>query len=133
MSLTTPGSFQAVQFLETTQGGSGTTWHATLNFSDSSQTVLSNVTDPDWTADNSHNALTFTGLVPHGGGAPYTGTLNLREYDFSLSPADQLKTLSSITFTTNSSSAAGLAFLRPQRPSSSPRPQSGRRKPMPTP
>ena len=114
LNLTTPGSFQSIQFLETCQSGGTpnvTTWHATLNFSDGSSTTLSSASDLDWTIDNSHNALLNTGLVPHDGGSPYTATLDLREYDYSLSAADQAKTLNSVTFTTTSTVGGGLVVF----------------------
>ena len=114
VTLANPASFQTLQILETCQGGGGgnaATWHATLNFSDGSQTVLADTSDPDWTQDSAYNALTNTGLVPRAGGTPYTGILDLREHDFDLSTADQAKTLESVTFTTLSSTGAGLAFF----------------------
>ena len=52
-----------------------------------------------------------TGLVPRGGGSPYAGALNLFEHDFSLSAADQAKTLNSVTLSTISSTGSGLAFF----------------------
>ena len=61
LTLDTPGKFQAVQVLTSAQGGGiGTTWNATLNFSDGSQTVETNITDPDWTLTTSYDALSNT-------------------------------------------------------------------------
>ncbi len=109
MTLTAPGSFQALQFLDTAQGpGAGTNFNATLNFADGSHTVLSVANEPDWTF-NGNNALLNTGLANTGG--YYGGTLNLFEHDFTLTAADQAKTLNSVTFNTTSSTGAGLAFF----------------------
>ena len=108
LTLAAPGSFQKVELLTSTQGGTGTTWNATLNFADGSHTVESNINDPDWTQATSNDALLNTGF---DNGSLYAGTLNLREHDFALSPADQAKTLNSISFNTVSSSADGLVVF----------------------
>ena len=108
LALATPGQFQTIELLTNTQGnGAGTTWNATLNFSDGSQTVESNITDPDWTASNGQNAID-TGLY---NGGVYAGGLYLREHDFALSAADQAKTLTSVTFDTIGSTGAGLVVF----------------------
>ena len=109
LTLDTPGRFSSVQLLTNTQGnGAGTTWNVTLNFSDGSHTLESNINDPDWTQVTSYDALLNTGLY---NGSIYSGTLDLREHDFALAPTDQDKTLDSLTFNTVSSSGAGLVVF----------------------
>jgi len=98
--LSSPKKFASLQFLDSAQGIPGPTWNAQLNFSDSTSTTLSNVTDPDWT-QNGNNARTSVGLVGRTASWSgfYTGTLNLFEHDFTLSPGDQAKVLNSIKLT----------------------------------
>ena len=92
-----------------TQGnGAGTTWNATLNFSDGSHTVESNLNDPDWTSTTAYDALLNTGLY---NGSLYAGTLDFREHDLVLSANDQAKTLNSITFNTVSSTGDGFVVF----------------------
>ncbi|MCF7733837.1 MAG: SGNH/GDSL hydrolase family protein [Akkermansiaceae bacterium] len=100
VTLSSPKKFTSLQFLNSGQGVPGPTWNAQLNFSDSTSTTLSNVTDPDWTK-NGNNARTSVGLVARNASWSgfYTGTLNLFEHDFTLSPGDQAKVLNSIKLT----------------------------------
>ena len=99
LTLSTPGKFSTLQFLDGMQGGAS--WTPTLHFSDGSSDTLSSFTDPDWTVSG-NNALTSVGLVNRtatwAGSGPYTNSLYLFEHDVSLSAGDQAKTLQSISF-----------------------------------
>ncbi len=113
MMLATPGKFQSLQFLDTSQGdnnGVGTAWNATLNFADGSQSTVSVANEADWTR-NGQIALPNTGLVQNNNSGYYNNQLSLFEHDFTLSAADQAKTLSSVTLNTTASSGTGLAFF----------------------
>ena len=108
LTLANSGSFQQVQFLDSSQGAGGTTWNATLHFSDSSSAAISNFSDPDFTLTG-QNALQNTGLA-NVSGSFYPGG-QMFEQDYTLSAADQAKTLTSITFQTVSSNGAGMAVF----------------------
>lgn len=98
VTLTNPGKFNSLAFLVSAQG-SGSTWNATLNFSDNTSTVLSTQADPDWT-QTGLNAIDNMGLFPRSGSwaGAYSGNLHMFEHDFLLSATDQAKTLTSISF-----------------------------------
>ncbi len=89
--LTTPAHFSSLSFLVS---GPESYWTPTLHFTDGSSTVLATTHDTNW-LDNGTNALT-TGIVFRNGdwsGYLYSSPVHMFEDDYSLSPADQLKTL----------------------------------------
>ncbi len=100
LTLTSPGRFQDLHFLVTAQGGSGNgTFNVTLNFSDASTTSAPNFTGlNDWTVQSSggSNALLNPGLVGSGNQV-YDNALYFVDFDYTLLPGDQLKTLDSFT------------------------------------
>lgn len=105
-TLATPGQFQAVQLLYNCSGSA--TFTAMANFSDNTHTMLTSGTSvPDWTQPGPI-AITNIGLTPDNGVSPgwtssglYTSRLSMFEQDYTLSMADQAKTLVSITLTSN--------------------------------
>jgi hypothetical protein len=99
VTLTSPAKFDSLAFLTSAQGAGGESFSATLHFSDASTTVLTG-SDPDWTFSGGNEALTNEGLVNRGGSWSgfYSGNLHMFEHDYTLSPADQAKTLLSIDF-----------------------------------
>lgn len=102
LTLATPGKFSAVQFLDIDGNGFPSTWTVTLNFSDSTQTIISNYNDYDWTNGTTDGSQAFTnyGLVAQNNpGSFYGGFLAAYEHDYTLSATDAAKTLDSITLT----------------------------------
>lgn len=95
LTLSTPGQYEALQFLLFFVGGD---YEVTLNFSDASQTVMSEDAILDWQGSNSLNAFAFgKSSAPRRDDSTYFATgLHMREVSFALSLADQAKTLNSI-------------------------------------
>jgi hypothetical protein len=109
LTLNTPAKFLALQFLETTRNMN---WYARLNFADGSNTTTSTWSDPDWTANPGpgDRGLTSYGLRGTGGNF-YTGYLWMADREITLSAADQVKTLNSITIFTTSTGDQQLALF----------------------
>jgi fibronectin-binding autotransporter adhesin len=99
LSLSSPGSFQALSFLVTSGNGTAT-FSAKLNFLDGSSTTISNLTSPDW-FNNNPFAIGNLGRMNNVGFPDTTAINNPRLYpiDIALSGADAGKTLTSILFT----------------------------------
>ncbi len=102
LTLTTAGQYENLQFL---MSGDGGLFEATVNFSDASSTVLIPALGlPDW-QNNDPNYAAFTGktsFVNRGSDVFFGSGLSVRELDFTLSGADQAKTITSIDFNMNS-------------------------------
>ncbi len=100
-TLNSPGQFSELAFLTTTQktGGNGTpneiTWDATVNFSSGPATVL-NGGGIEWVVHSPQDVSQDHGLWNTSGEFFYNGTLAMAERTFTLSPADQLRTVTSI-------------------------------------
>jgi fibronectin-binding autotransporter adhesin len=115
LSLASPLKMTSLQFLADAQN-SPSTFNVTLNFSDSSSDTYTNaITTGPWAYNPAPANLAFSMVqaVTVGTGVPFSpggglggGQVFLTESDLNLSPADQSKTLSSITFT-NTSLASG--------------------------
>lgn len=91
-------SYSEIAFLTTTQdnGGGNITWEATLNFADTTSTVLSG-NGIDWTNGAASEVVSSNhGLANDSNQAFYGDTLSIVERTFTLSAADQGKTLTSI-------------------------------------
>ena len=104
LSLAAPGSFTTLAFLVTGFNGSQPTGYS-LNFSAGSPTSGSFTSLDNF--NNSGYAINGFGRVSRSGGAfDSIGSTNPRLYeiDLTLSGADQLKTLDSVTFTNNETS-----------------------------
>lgn len=107
LALSSPQSYRDLHFLVTGQGGGANGFFSvTLNFSDATSTVASGFTGlHDWTEpSNGGTGLTgFTALSDMGllstriYGATGSEHLYLTQFDYGLLPADQTKTLESIT------------------------------------
>ncbi len=100
LTLTTPASFTKLAFLDASPDNTNT-YDAVLNFTDGSSTTISSISVADWGTKGAA-ALSAGGRATVGGNfdqgnAPYYAT-NLFEYDYTLSPTDQQKTVASITF-----------------------------------
>lgn len=109
LTLVTPGQYQDLQFLLYYDIGTLT---ATLNFDDLSSTVLTSDSSSDWQGSNAFNAFASKTSAPRRDNNTYFGQgLWLREFSFSLSAADQVKTLNSIdiNFSTANNRASILA------------------------
>jgi hypothetical protein len=102
LALINPAKFQSLQFLETARTMA---WYARLNFADGSSTTTGTWSDPDWTANPgpADRCLTSYGLKGTSGSF-YSSYLWMAERGYTLSEADQTKTLASITFTTTGAS-----------------------------
>ena len=100
LTLVNPARFQSLQFLETARS---MTWYATLNFADGSFTNTGAWSDPDWITNPgpADRCLTTYGLRGTAGNF-YASYLWMAGRAFTLSVADQAKTLTSMTFTTTS-------------------------------
>jgi fibronectin-binding autotransporter adhesin len=101
LTLATPTQFQSLDFLTSGQGTD--TFKVVLTFSDTSTDTLGSFTTQDWYGGNAAtNAVTGLNSVVYSG--PNSGNINaygaytLQENDLTLSPTDESKTVSSITF-----------------------------------
>lgn len=110
LTLTTPASYKSIAFYGASGYGSKTI-DVTLNFSDSSSTalVVDNGTGigTDWFNTNADRALVVGGRASNKNEEGYTRLfyqetpdIAINESLFTLSPADQAKLLTSVTFTT---------------------------------
>ncbi len=109
LTLAAPSTFNSLAFL--TSSYLGGTFSVTLNFSDSSTDTLTG-SDVDWTGSSGNVAISHVGLATDNGawGSYYSGSLYMYEHDFTLSPADEAKTLDSITFTRTGGSGSEELF-----------------------
>ena len=95
LSLNTPGCFHALQFLNTARSMS---WYAQLNFADGSSADTTTWNDPDWTNTGAADDVCLSNYgLKNVSGSFYSGSLWMAGHEFVLAPADQRKTLSSIT------------------------------------
>jgi autotransporter-associated beta strand protein len=110
LTLTTPLPFSSLNVLSGSAGGS--TYNMTLNFTDgSSDQVASGVNVPD-RAVITGGATGFVGDMSRSDAASnYNQSANLFEQDFTLSAADQAKTLKSVTFAQTSGSVLDIFAL----------------------
>ncbi len=101
LTLTTAGQYENLQFL---MSGDGGLFEATVNFSDTSSTTLIPLPLLDWqNLDANYAAFAGkTSFVNRGTDAFFGSGLSVRELDFTLSGADQAKTITSIDFNMNS-------------------------------
>jgi autotransporter-associated beta strand protein len=105
LTLTTPASFNSINIMNVT-GNGPSTYSFTLNFSDSSSTTVTGITSRDWFGGPaSETILQLNGRLNRNDGTfanVNSGDPRIYSTDFTLSAADQLKTLNSITFATTS-------------------------------
>lgn len=99
-TLDTAGSFSDLQFFITGIGNNAATgdnFQATVNFDDASSTVLGFHVD-DWQASRPYNAFAAKTAFIRNNGSEQVIELWTRELAFTLAPADQAKTITSIDF-----------------------------------
>jgi fibronectin-binding autotransporter adhesin len=100
LSLATPGQYQTLDFLVSSQNAA--TFSVTLNFSNSTSATIGGFSSKDWYGGNpGYNAVTGLNPVTQASGsiANFGGALTLQEYDLAVPTADQGLPISSITFT----------------------------------
>ncbi|MEM6913544.1 MAG: PEP-CTERM sorting domain-containing protein [Pseudomonadota bacterium] len=109
LTLVTPGQYEELQFLLFMVSNDFT---ATVNFSDASTTELSETGIGDWQGPNSLNAFAASSNAEEISAVRRSNgqliTLNPRELIFSLSPADQAKTITSIDIDFSSNSRGSI-------------------------
>jgi hypothetical protein len=112
LTLDRPAKFYSLQFLATTRtSGSLVGWYVRLNFADGSNTASSIWSDSDWTSSGpADRCLTSYGLKSTSGSF-YSGFLWMADREITLSPADQSKTLTSITVCTTTTGDQQLALF----------------------
>ena len=116
LNLVSPHNFQSLQFLDVAANGTPVSWTVTLNFAGgASTTIPGSYNDYDWTTNsptNTNGTVAFTnyGLVQQNTPTSiYNGFLFGSEHDYTLSPADQARVLTSISITNTNGGA--LMFL----------------------
>lgn len=102
LTLTAPARFSGLAILSS-GGYEASTWQATLHFSDGSATILDGASDPAFSVVGANAAIGGIGYVYDAAWdtLPIQSGGALNEHDFTLASADQLKTLTSISFTTS--------------------------------
>jgi autotransporter-associated beta strand protein len=114
LSLTTPDSFKTINVLTAfPNGGAGTTYNAILNFTSGTPTTVS-LSSLDWFGTANTGVIGALGrynvMSNVFDARTSTGFPQLYQQTISLSAADQLRTLTSITFT-NTTTAGGTGVL----------------------
>ena len=100
LTLTTQTAYTSLAFLTSSQGPNGQSFQVVLTFSDGSTTALTR-NDLDWTAPPpSNTAITNVGVVLDNSSWTgfYTAAQSMFEHDYTLSVADQMIALDSISF-----------------------------------
>ena len=102
LNLSTPTRLSSLNILSATGGGTSA-FTFTLHFTDSSSTTVTGSLSSDWFngspyAINGIGRVTLSGTFDTGAGTLAAGNPRLYEQDYSLTAADQTKTLSSVTF-----------------------------------